>query len=114
MSMAVLPFQNLSSDPEQAYFAGGLTANLTADLSRISGLFVIASTTTTAFGSKTVDIRLIGRDLGVRYVLQGGVQKAGPRVRVNAQMVDTSTAAQLWSDRFDGNQADLFEMQDQI
>lgn len=112
-SMAVLPFQNLSSDPEQGYFAQGLTANLTTDLSRIAGLFVIASTTAAALG-KIVDVRLIGRDLGVRYALQGGVQKSGSRVRVNAQMVDTSNGAQLWSDRFDGDQADLFEMQDQI
>src|SRR5262249_8116580 len=113
-SMAVLPFQNLSSDSEQVYFAEGLTANLTTDLSRITGLFVISSTTAAAFGTKIVDVRLIGRDLGVRYVLQGGVQKAGNRVRVNAQMLDTSTGAQLWSDRFDGDQADLFELQDQI
>ena len=113
-SMAVLPFQNLSSDPEQGYFAQGLAANLTTDLSRIAGLFVIASTTAAAFDGKIVDVRLIGRDLGVRYALQGGVQKSGSRVRVNAQMVDTSNGAQLWSDRFDGDQADLFEMQDQI
>ncbi|GAC1431703.1 MAG: hypothetical protein NVSMB6_30010 [Burkholderiaceae bacterium] len=113
-SIAVLPFQNLSSDPEQAYFAEGLTANLTTDLSRITGLFVIASTTAAALGAKIVDVRMIGRDLGVRYVLQGGVQRVGNRVRVNAQMLDTSTGAQLWSDRFDGNEADLFEMQDQI
>jgi adenylate cyclase len=113
-SMAVLPFQNLSSDPEQGYFAQGLAANLTTDLSRIAGLFVIASTTAATFGDKIVDARLIGRDLGVRYALQGGVQKSGSRVRVNAQMVDTSNGAQLWSDRFDGDQADLFEMQDQI
>ena len=113
-SMAVLPFQNLSSDPEQGYFAQGLAANLTTDLSRIAGLFVIASTTAAAFDGKIVDVRLIGRDLGVHYALQGGVQKSGSRVRVNAQMVDTSNGAQLWSDRFDGDQADLFEMQDQI
>jgi TolB-like protein/Flp pilus assembly protein TadD len=114
LSMAVLPFQNMSSDPEQAYFAEGLTANLTTDLSRISGLFVIASTSTAAFGGKLIDIRLIGRDLGVRYALQGGVQKSATKVRVNAQMVDTTNGAQLWSDRFDGDQGDLFAMQDQI
>jgi class 3 adenylate cyclase/TolB-like protein len=109
-SIAVLPFQNMSGDPEQEYFADGLTANLTTDLSRISGLFVIASTTAATFGGKIVDIRSIGRDLGVSCALQGGVQKAGSRVRVNVRMVDTGSGSQIWSDRFDGEQADLFEI----
>ncbi len=113
-SIAVLPFANLSNDPDQAYFAEGLTASLTTDLSRISGLFVIASTSTATFGGKAVDIRQVGRDLGVRYVLQGSVQRGGNKVRMNAQLVEAGTGAQLWSDRFDGDATDLFALQDQI
>ncbi len=113
-SIAVLPFANLSNDPEQAYFAEGLTASLTTDLSRISGLFVIASTSTAIFSGKAVDIRQIGRDLGVRYVLQGSVQRGGNKVRMNAQLVEPGSGAQLWSDRFDGDAMDLFALQDQI
>ncbi len=113
-SIAVLPFASLSNDPEQAYFAEGLTASLTTDLSRISGLFVIASTSAAAFGGKAVDVRQIGRDLGVRYVLQGSVQRGGNRVRMNAQLVEAGIGAQLWSDRFDGDATDLFALQDQI
>jgi TolB-like protein/cytochrome c-type biogenesis protein CcmH/NrfG len=113
-SIAVLPFANLSNDPEQAYFAEGLTASLTTDLSRISDLFVIASTTAAIFGGKTVDVRQLGRDLGVRYVLQGSVQRGGDKVRMNVHLVDASSGVQLWSDRFDGVEADLFMLQDQI
>ena len=113
-SIAVLPFANLSNDPDQAYFAEGVTASLTTDLSRISDLFVIASATAATFGGKTVDIRQVGRDLGVRYVLQGSVQRGGDKVRMNAHLVDASSGAQLWSDRFDGVEADLFMLQDQI
>ena len=113
-SIAVLPFANLSNDPEQAYFAEGLTVSLTTDLSRISGLFVIASTTAATLGGRTIDIRQIGRDLGVRYVLQGSVQRGGNKVRMNAQLIETGTGGQLWSDRFDGDATDLFALQDQI
>jgi len=113
-SIAVLPFASLSNDPEQAYFAEGLTATITSDLSRISGLFVIASTTAATFGGKVIDIRQIGRDLGVRYVLQGSVQRGGNKVRMTAQLVEVGTGAQLWSDRFDGDATDLFTLQDQI
>ena len=113
-SIAVLPFANLSNDPEQAYFAEGLTASLTTDLSRVSDLFVIASTTSATFDGKTVDTRQVGRELGVRYVLQGSVQRGGEKVRMNAQLVDAGTGVQLWSDRFDGDQTDLFALQDQI
>ena len=113
-SIAVLPFANLSNDPEQAYFAEGLTATVTSDLSRISSLFVIASSTAATFGGRVVDIRQIGRDLGVRYVLQGSVQRGGNKVRMTAQLVETGTGAQLWSDRFDGDAMDLFALQDQI
>ncbi len=113
-SIAVLPFASLSNDPEQAYFAEGLTATITTDLSRISGLFVIASTTTATLGGRILDIRQIGRDLGVRYVLQGSVQRGGNKVRMTAQLVNVGSGAQLWSDRFDGDATDLFALQDQI
>jgi len=113
-SIAVLPFANLSNDPEQAYFAEGLTVSLTTDLSRISGLFVIASTTAATLGGRTIDIRQVGRDLGVRYVLQGSVQRGGNKVRMNAQLIETGTGGQLWSDRFDGDPTDIFALQDQI
>ena len=113
-SIAVLPFDNVGNDPKQAYFPEGLTASLTTDLSRISGLFVIASTTTATLAGKTIDIRQIGRDLGVRYVLQGSVQRSSNSLRVNAQLVDAETGVQLWSDRFDGGEADVFALQDQI
>ena len=113
-SIAVLPFDNLGNDPKQAYFPEGLTASLTTDLSRVSGLFVIASATTATFAGKIIDIRQIGRDLGVRYVLQGSVQRGSDRLRVNAQLVETASGAQLWSDRFDGGEADIFALQDQI
>jgi len=113
-SIAVLPFANLSNDPEQAYFAEGLTASVTTDLSRISGLFVIASTSTATLGGRSIDIRQIGHDLGVRYVLQGSVQRSANKVRMNAQLVEAGSGAQLWSDRFDGDATDLFALQDQI
>ena len=113
-SIAVLPFNNLSNDPEQAYFTEGLTASLTTDLSRVSGLFVISSSTTATLAGKIIDIRQLGRDLGVRYVLQGSVQRGSDRLRVNAQLVDAETGVQLWSDRFDGSEADVFVLQDQI
>ena len=113
-SIAVLPFDNVGNDPKQAYFPEGLTASLTTDLSRISGLFVIASTTTATLAGKTIDIRQIGRDLGVRYVLQGSVQRGSNSLRVNAQLVDAETGVQLWSDRFDGDETDVFALQDQV
>ena len=113
-SIAVLPFDNIGNDPKQAYFPEGLTASLTTDLSRVSGLFVIASATTATFAGKIIDTRQIGRDLGVRYVLQGSVQRGGDRLRVNAQLMDAATGVQLWSDRFDGDEADVFALQDEI
>ena len=113
-SIAVLPFHNMSSDPEHSYFADGITATLTTDLSRISGLFVIASTSTAKFGARTIDVRQIGQELGVQYVLQGSIQRGGEKVRVTAQLVETTNGAQLWSDRFDGDITDLFGLQDLI
>jgi len=113
-SIAVLPFHNMSSDPEHSYFAEGMTATLTTDLSRISGLFVIASTSTAKFGGRTVDVRQIGQELAVQYVLQGSIQRGGEKVRVTAQLVETKNGTQLWSDRFDGDLTDLFGLQDLI
>ncbi|HZZ24661.1 MAG TPA: adenylate/guanylate cyclase domain-containing protein [Roseiarcus sp.] len=99
-SIVVLPFANLSSDPEQQYFADGVIENLTTDLSRLRGAFVISRNTAFTFKGKAVDAKQIGRELGVRYVLEGSVQRAGDRVRVNAQLIDTETGAHLWADRF--------------
>lgn len=114
LSIAVLPFQNLSNDEEQGYFSEGLTANLTTDLSHISGMFVIASTTTATLRDKPADVRQTCRELGVRYALQGGVQRTADSVRVNARLIDGQNGAQLWSERFDGARTDLFSLQDQI
>jgi TolB-like protein/class 3 adenylate cyclase len=113
-SIVVLPFANLSSDPEQQYFADGVTENLTTDLSRLSGAFVISRNTAFTFKGKAVDAKQIGGELGVRYVLEGSVQRAGDRVRVNAQLIDTETGAHLWADRFQEEIADLFKLQDDV
>ena len=114
LSIVVLPFANLSNDPEQEYFADALTEDLTMDLSRIEGMFVIAHGTARTFKRKTVDAKQVGRDLGVRYVLEGSVRKLGPRVRINAQLIDAETAAHLWAERFERDAEDLFAVQDEI
>jgi adenylate cyclase len=114
LSIVVLPFANLSADRDQDYFAEGLTDNLTTDLSRISGSFVIARNTASTYKGKTVSVKQVGNDLGVRYALEGSVQKDGKRVRVNAQLIDAQTAAHLWAERFDRDTTDLLEMQDEI
>ena len=108
LSIVVLPFANLSNDPNQDYFADGITENLTTDLSRIRDSFVIARNTAFSFKGKNVDAREIGRELGVRYVLEGSVQRDQNRVRVNAQLIDTGSGAHLWADRFEEDVADLF------
>ena len=113
-SIVVLSFNNLSGDPEQAYLADGLTAKITTDLSRASGLFVIAATTANTFKDKQINIQQVGRDLGVRYALQGNVQRSGEKIRINAQLADTSTGGQLWAETFDGDRSNLFALQDQI
>ena len=110
----VLPFENLSGDPGQDYFVDGITENLTTDLSRIRNSFVIAHETALTFKGKGVDAREIGKQLGVRYVLEGSVQREQNRVRVNAQLVDTESGAHLWADRFEEEVADLFKLQDQV
>jgi adenylate cyclase len=114
LSIVVLPFKNLSSDPDQDYFADGVTENLTTDLSRLRGAFVISRNTAFTFKGKAVDTQQIGTELGVRYVLEGSVQRAGDRVRVNAQLIDTETGAHLWADRFQEEIADLFKLQDDV
>jgi len=114
LSIVVLPFTNLSGDPSQDYFADGITDNLTTDLSRIGNSFVIGSTTAFTFKGKTIDAKEIGKALGVRYVLEGSVQRDQNRVRVNAQLIDTASSAHLWADRFEEDVADLFKLQDQV
>ena len=114
LSMVVLPFANLGGGPEQEYFVDGITESLTTDLSRISGVFVIARNTAFAYRGKPVDVRQIGRDLNVRYVLEGSVQRSGERMRVNVQLIEAETGAHLWADRFDKPVAELFGMQDEI
>ena len=114
LSMIVLPFTNLGSGPEQGYFVDGVTESLTTDLSRISGATVIARNTAFAYRDKTVDVRALGRDLNIRYVLEGSVQKSGDRMRVNVQLIEAETAAHLWAERFDKPIAELFDMQDEI
>jgi len=110
----VLPFANLSGDPEQDYFVDGVTESLTTDLSRISGSFVIGRHTAFTYKGKAVDLKRVGRELNIRYVLEGSVQRGGARLRVNVQLVDAETGAHLWADRFDKPVADLFDMQDEI
>jgi TolB-like protein len=114
LSIVVLPFANLSGDPEQDYFVDGVTESLTTDLSRIKGSFVIGRHTAFTYKGQSVDVKKIGRELNVRYVLEGSVQRSGKRLRVNVQLVDAETANHLWAERFDKPVADLFDMQDEI
>ena len=114
LSIAVLPFTNLSGDPSQDYFADGVTENLTTDLSRIRNSFVIARNTAFTFKGKNVDTKQISKELGVRYVLEGSVQRDQNHVRVNAQLIDGETGAHLWADRFEEDVANLFKLQDQV
>jgi len=114
LSIVVLPFANIGGDPEQDYFVDGVTESLTTDLSRISGSFVIARNTAFTFKGKPVDVKQIGRELSVRYVLEGSVQRGGNRLRVNVQLIDAESDNHLWAERFDKPLADLFDMQDEI
>ncbi len=114
LSIAVLPFTNLSNDPDQEYFADGLTENLTTDLSRIPGSFVIARHSAFTYKGKAVDVKQVGRELGVRYLLEGSVQKGSDRIRVNAQLIDAQTGRHLWVERYDRDRADLLAVQDDI
>ncbi|MDT7813297.1 MAG: hypothetical protein QOJ42_3213, partial [Acidobacteriaceae bacterium] len=114
LSIVVLPFANIGGDPEQDYFVDGVTESLTTDLSLIVGAFVIARNTAFTFKGKAVDVKRIGRELNVRYALEGSVQRSGNRLRVNVQLIDAETGNHLWADRFDKPVADLFDMQDEI
>ena len=113
-SIAVLPFANLSRDPEQEYFADGMVAEIITALSRIRWLFVIARNSSFTYKAQTVDVKQVGRELGVRYVLEGSVRKAGGRVRITAQLIDATNGAHLWADRFDGSLEDVFDLQDKV
>jgi TolB-like protein/class 3 adenylate cyclase len=113
-SIAVLPFQNMSADPEQEYFVDGLVEDIITGLSRFKFLFVIARNSSFAYKGKSPDIRQVGRDLGVRYVMEGSVRKAGSRLRITGQLIDASDGAHLWADRFEGALEDVFELQDRV
>ena len=113
-SIAILPFTNLSSDPEQDYFADGMVEEIITALSHFRQLFVIARNSSFTYKGRAVDAKQIGRELGVRYVLEGSVRKAANRVRITGQLVDTATGAHLWAERFDGGLSDIFDLQDQV
>ncbi len=113
-SLAVLPFTNIGGDPEQEYFADGMTDDLITDLSKVSDLLVIASHSVFTYKGKSVKVRDVARDLGVRYVLEGSVRRAGGRVRINAQLIDASTGGHLWAERYDREAAGVFEVQDAV
>jgi TolB-like protein len=113
-SIAVLPFQNMSGDPEQEYFADGVVEDIISALSHFKSLFVIARNSSFTYKGKPVDIKQVGRELGVRYVLEGSVRRAGANVRITGQLIDATTGAHLWADRFDGRLDDVFELQDRV
>ena len=113
-SIAVLPFQNMSGDPKQEYFADGMVEEIITALSRIRWLFVIARNSSFTYKGKSVDVKQVGRQLGVRYVLEGSVRKGGNRVRITAQLIEAETGAHLWADRFDGSLEDIFDFQDRV
>jgi TolB-like protein len=114
LSIIVMPFTNLSNDPDQDYFADGITDDLTTDLTRISDSFVIACSTAFTYRGKAVEAKQVGRDLGVRYLLEGSVRRSGHQVRANAHLIDADSGAHLWADRFDCDTGDLFALQDKI
>jgi TolB-like protein/Flp pilus assembly protein TadD len=113
-SIAVLPFKNLSGDPEQEYFADGMVEDIITALSRFKSLFVIARNSSFTYKGRTIDIKQIGRELGVRYVLEGGVRRAGGEVRITGQLIEAATGLQLWGDKFDGTLENVFELQDSV
>jgi TolB-like protein/class 3 adenylate cyclase/Tfp pilus assembly protein PilF len=113
-SIAVLPFQNMSGDPDQEYFADGMVEEITTALSRFQWLFVIARTSTFAYKGRSIDVKQVSRELGVRYLLEGSVRRSGNRVRITGQLIDASTGAHLWADRFEGSLENIFELQDHV
>jgi len=110
----VLPFANLSGDPEQEYFADGMVEEIITALSRIRWLFVSARNSSFTYKGQAIDLKQVGRELGVRYVLEGSVRKAGGRVRITAQLIDATSGTHLWADRFDGSLEDVFDLQDKV
>ena len=114
LSIVVLPFVNLAGDPQQDYFVDGVTESLTTDLSQMSGMRLIGRNTAFSYKNKALDLEQIGRELNVRYVLEGSVQRSANRMRVNVQLIDTESGNHSWADRFDKPVADLFDMQDEI
>src|SRR5262249_15355207 len=113
-SIAVLPFQNMSGDPEQEYFADGMVEEIITALSRFKWLFVIARNSSFTFKGKAVDIKEVGRRLGVRYVLEGSLRKAAGKVRITGQLIDAVTGAHIWADRFERDMTDVFALQDEV
>jgi adenylate cyclase len=113
-SIAILPFQNMSGDPEQEYFSDGMVEDITTAIARMPWLFVVARNSSFAYKGKSPDLRQVGRELGVRYVLEGSVRKAGNRVRITGQLIDTTTGGHMWADRIDGGLDDIFELQDRV
>src|SRR6202030_2050452 len=113
-SIAVLPFTNMSGDPEQEYFSDGISEDVITDLSKIAGLMVISRNSSFTYKGRSVDVRAVGRDLGVRSVLEGSIRRAANRVRITAQLVDAATGAHLWADRYDRDLTDIFEVQDEV
>jgi adenylate cyclase len=110
----VLPFDNLSDDPEQEYFSDGMAENLITDISKISGLFVIARNSSFAFKGQAIDVKEIAAKLGVKHILEGSVRKMGAKLRVNAQLIGAVSGGHIWAERYDGDMADIFEFQDNI
>jgi len=113
-SIAVLPFANMGTDQEQEYFTDGMTDDLITDLSKLSGLFVIARNTVFTYKGKRVTVRQVAEELGVRYVLEGSVRRAADKVRINAQLIDATTGGHVWAERYDSSLIDVFELQDKI
>src|SRR4051812_40835912 len=113
-SIAVPPFQNMSGDPEQEYFVDGMVEEIITALSRIRWLFVIARNSTFTYKGQSVEVKRVGRELGIRYVLEGSVRKSGNRVRITGQLIEAETGAHLWADRFDGSLDDVFDLQDKV
>ena len=114
LSIAVLPFDNMSGDPEQDYFADGMAEDIITDLSKISGLFVIARNSSFGYRGQSPDIREVGRELGVRYVVEGSVRKAGGQIRINVQLIDAGTGLHVWAERYDSEEKDIFDLQDEV
>ena len=113
-SIAVLPFNNLSEDVSQEFFADGMTEDLITDLSKISGLFVIARNSSFSYKGQQVKVRQVAEELGVRFVLEGSVRRSGAKVRINAQLIDATTGGHLWAERYDGALDDIFDLQDEV